>query len=107
MLKLASPATPSYIAPTRPIAFIAVTMMRLDELNNQYVPHFTLLDASKKPITAIDSDALPHPPNVTAAQQAAFAAYKATSGQTPAQVCSAAALPIAAEMFGLTGLSVV
>jgi hypothetical protein len=107
MLRLATPATPAYVPASRPIAFIAVTMTRLDESSGQYLPYFTLLDAHMKPI-APDMSAVPQqPPIVTAVQQAAFAAYKATAGQTPVQVCSAAALPIAAAVFGLTGLSVV
>ncbi len=108
MLKLATPTTKNYIAPTKTIAFVAVEMVRKSELRGQYLPQFTLLDASKKPIIIGDPSALPQqPPRVTAAQQAAYKASGAVAGQTPDQDESQRWIPAVEAMFGLTGLSVV
>lgn len=108
MLKLATPATPPFIPPSRPICFIAVDMQRLSETTKQYMPFFTLLDKDKQPIV-VDMKFVPQqPPILTPEQQKAFGDFVTTAkGQTPVQVCSAAAAPIAAAFFGLTGLSVV
>jgi hypothetical protein len=107
MLQLATPATPSYIPPIRPIHFVLVRMVRQNELTGQYLPLFSLLDQNKN-LIVFDPTGLPQqPPQVTPAQQAAFAAYAATAGQTPNQVISAAWISAVTAIFGLTGLSVV